>query len=110
MTGVTKTDAELVALLSLEHPEKPHNVLAKLRGTYSFVVVDTVKRAHLRLSRPHGHRAPLPGALSSPPPPTQSLPNIPSASRLLALLPPIDPPPEGASHSGRFIEGVKSRE
>jgi hypothetical protein len=39
---VTKTDAELVALLSLEHPEKPHNVLAKLRGTYSFVVVDTV--------------------------------------------------------------------
>jgi hypothetical protein len=44
--GVTKSDAELVAMLSLEHPEKPHNVLAKLRGTYSFVVVDT---AHVRI-------------------------------------------------------------
>jgi hypothetical protein len=44
---VTKTDAELVALLSLEHPEKPHNVLAKLRGTYSFVV----KRAYLDVVR-----------------------------------------------------------
>ena len=44
--GVAKSDAELVAMLSLEHPEKPHNVLAKLRGTYSFVVVDT---AHVRI-------------------------------------------------------------
>lgn len=35
------SDAKLLALLALEHPDKPHTVVAKLRGTFSFVVVDT---------------------------------------------------------------------
>lgn len=39
--GTTMSDAKLLALLALEHPDKPHTVVAKLRGTFSFVVVDT---------------------------------------------------------------------